>query len=526
MIKNIALSISLCFPVLLGFSQNMRDAYRLSNVSLQGTARATAMGNAFGALGGDFTSTSINPAGMGLYNSSELAGTFQVGNFQNRASYLGLNTPESETNFSMPSLAYVFSMKTDPRKNSSLVAVNWGIGYNRMANFNTSTIIKGKGANSSMLDFFAENANTGNGNIFFEEVAAGAGAIYQYNGEDENGKYTSPFFHDMQVTNDWDEANPSRNFAHDQRKTIYQSGSQDEYVFSLGFNLNHRVYFGATLGVQDVRFNEVSTMSEGNVNYEGHREAGDFNSYLNNYEFRERLETWGTGVNAKFGVIVKPIEQLRLGAAIHTPTSYSLHDGYDTYMRNDYDARDESGRYINYIGEASSENTGEYDYTINSPMKAVFSAAYVLGKRAIFSVDYEYVDYSKMKLKRGGDGYDFDDENSEISSTFQSVGNWRAGAEVRLTEALSLRAGYEYMPGTYQEKDWRTITESFSAGLGYRFGQFYVDAAYKYLASSSRLNLYDVPLGVNAAYDQSVNMPVADIKHCRNLYTLTFGMRF
>ena len=69
--KYILLSGIAIFITLFAGAQDLMDALRYSNIAVSGTARAGAMGNAFGALGGDFTSASINPAGLGLYRSSE-----------------------------------------------------------------------------------------------------------------------------------------------------------------------------------------------------------------------------------------------------------------------------------------------------------------------------------------------------------------------------------------------------------------------------------------------------------------------
>lgn len=57
------------------FGQNAWDAYRYSHVSYQGSARSLALGNAVTALGGDFTSISMNPAAAGLYHYSEFSFT-------------------------------------------------------------------------------------------------------------------------------------------------------------------------------------------------------------------------------------------------------------------------------------------------------------------------------------------------------------------------------------------------------------------------------------------------------------------
>jgi len=55
------------------FAQNQVDALRYSNLMFGGSARYVALGGAFGAVGADFTTLSVNPAGIGLYKTSEMS---------------------------------------------------------------------------------------------------------------------------------------------------------------------------------------------------------------------------------------------------------------------------------------------------------------------------------------------------------------------------------------------------------------------------------------------------------------------
>jgi hypothetical protein len=82
------LTIAIFFPFLIQ-AQDLADALRYSNLTIQGTARAGAMGNAFGALGGDFTSASINPAGIGVYRTSEFTITPISGSTKVNSTYYG-----------------------------------------------------------------------------------------------------------------------------------------------------------------------------------------------------------------------------------------------------------------------------------------------------------------------------------------------------------------------------------------------------------------------------------------------------
>ena len=70
-------------PTLLLFSffvsaQNEEDALRFSRQTPFGSARVTAMGGAFGALGGDLTTLSTNPGGIGVFRKSEIRNQFYI----------------------------------------------------------------------------------------------------------------------------------------------------------------------------------------------------------------------------------------------------------------------------------------------------------------------------------------------------------------------------------------------------------------------------------------------------------------
>src|SRR5210317_2070970 len=82
-------------------AQDLVDALRYSNFQVQGTARAGGMGNAFGALGADFTSVSINPAGLGLYRAGEFAFTPAFDQTQLESTYLGNLMSDKNYNFSI-----------------------------------------------------------------------------------------------------------------------------------------------------------------------------------------------------------------------------------------------------------------------------------------------------------------------------------------------------------------------------------------------------------------------------------------
>lgn len=497
-------TLMLLVPVTMQ-AQDLADALRYSNLQVQGTARAGAMGNAFGALGGDFTSVSINPAGLGIYRAGELTFTPTFGQIDVESTYLGNVMSDNLYKFSLNNLSYVAAIQTQDRSESGLVNFNVGIGYNRLKDFNSEMIAGAGSVNGSFLDYAASYANEfgfdpdGQNSYtseFYEQLAWDTDLLLR---EDDTGTY----WHDLEEAG----------YGQRQRKSISRQGSVNEYSLALGLNFNHKLYLGASLGITDVFYEESSQLLEEDVN----------NSipFFNEMEFASNLRTSGTGYNGKIGIIFKPIQQIRLGASVHTPTFYNLQDIFytDMYSSVTYD----DGVTDEY--EAGSP-WDEYDYDLETPMRATLSGAFVIAKAGLISIDYEYIDYSSASLRRGGDGYNFVDENDEIAQAYKSVGNLRLGGELRMTDEISLRAGYENYPSAYNSEAFGVSQPNssaglnvYSAGLGYRNAGFFFDVAYRYSVQESNDLLYPEP--VTAIYS-TPEMAQFDTVKNRVLFTLGF----
>lgn len=512
--KSIIILITLFVPFLLG-AQDLQDALRYSNIQVTGTARAGAMGNAFGALGGDFTSVSINPAGIGLYRSSELVFTSKMTFANVEANYMNSVMDDSKYNFAINNASYVATIPTLKTSEIGLVSVNLGFGYNRLKDFNANFLAGAGGVESSFLDDLVENANGEDPNAgwsdYYEELAyynpetqSGADLMYY---DEEAGFWRT----DIQI-NPFEEN--IRNHPHSQRKSVSKDGSINEYNFTAGLNFNHKFYLGMTFAFTDIYYREAST-----------HEEWDDQGIIPNFEsmqFDSYLRTNGTGFNFKFGAIYKPINEIRLGVSIHTPTFYDMHDNFYTSMYS-----------VNDFGEGRVFDEGfspinNYDYKLETPLRATFSGAFVIAKKGILSVDYEYVDYSNANLRKGGDGYNFTGENQEIKDAFKSVGNIRVGGELMASSALSLRAGFEYYPSAYkstslgneQFKDDDNLM-TYSAGLGYRFGNFSFDLAYRLTDMVSNELPYSAPY--SSYYPQPSPIEFNTMNHD---VVFTFGFKF
>ena len=99
--------IYLIFGITFAYSQTYEDALRYSSYNHEGTSRFNSMGGAFGALGGDLSSISINPAGSSIFLDSEFGVTLnyknqEIKNIFNNSQSLSKNDLLSYNNIGLP----------------------------------------------------------------------------------------------------------------------------------------------------------------------------------------------------------------------------------------------------------------------------------------------------------------------------------------------------------------------------------------------------------------------------------------
>lgn len=444
-----ALAIILCAQ--FAFAQDYNDVLRYSQFQYTGSARSISMGNAFGALGGDFTSASINPAGLGLYRSFEVSFSPSFGKIENDATYLGNATNDGMFDFNFNNLGLVLNFEGNPEK--GVTRTVFGFGMNRLNNLTGYSFIEGHNAQTSLLDYFTNYANSGSWDEFNEKLAYDADLM--------------PFDTINQVY--WNDINEA-GYGQSQSKVIDESGRTNEWSFALAVNMNEKINIGVALGLVDIKYNSTSEFMEWDAN--------NGIEYFNEYKYIKGLDCDGFGVNAKIGLLYRPTKALRLGASIHTPTFLDMDETYysDMVQTNDYNEKYEA-----------SSPLGEYSYKIETPMRTILSAAYSIGDFALISGDWEHVNYTSSRLRRSNRGsYNFNDENQVIKNYLEAANNFRIGAEVRATSNFSLRAGYEFYGNPYTKqynnndvKANENTHNALSFGVGYRQKNFFADIAYR-----------------------------------------------
>lgn len=509
------------------FAQGEMDAFKYSLGDLNGTARYLGMGGAFGALGGDISAMSSNPAGLGIYRSSEVVGTLSFSTIDTKSDWSGSVSKDDKSKVSFDNFAYVGYFPT--ANESGIMGWNVGISYNRLKNFNRNYRLSGSQA-YSMADYVADKAYGINESDLiyrqnsydpYDNVNLPWMPILGYEGgyfgtyENMTDEYHSGFGEDP-GNGQWNAYSPQSTSLN-----VNEKGSVDQYDFSFATNISNIVFLGATLAVTDINYSTSTVYDESF--------AGGDNLYLDN-----ALSTEGTGYSFNLGTIVRPVDFLRLGVAYNSPTWYKMTDYFHA------DAGTNIARLNPANMDASTPDKMYADYDLRTPDKWIFSAAAVIEQYGLISVDYEIANYKGMRL------YDYNgdsvEDNDYIKQDFGTGNMLKVGAELKVTPQFAVRLGgaWQSSPVKTQFKngDVEVVTAGtlphytidkganyFTVGFGYRFTpNFYGDVACIYKTYKEDAYTFSRTFLDNG--DVMVDSTPASLKTNTTRVALTLGYKF
>ncbi len=459
--KKIALIIlGSLFLFLETSAQTINDALRYSRLESGGTARSISSGGALSAFGGDFGTLSVNPAGIATYRKSTFVITPSLNVTNVGSTFEEEQFTNSSVNLKVENIGLVFSRTNN---NSDWKSVNFGIGINKMGNFNQEFYYNGTTNNtiSQRWKNFADGTAPADLYAFEEGIAYDALLLF---GETADNIYSI----------DPDGTQPLY-----KEQTVTQTGDITDLNLTLGGNYQHKLYVGVTLGMPIVDFQSTK-------NYTEIDELGVSNEF-NEMTFNENLGTTGIGFNAKLGIIYRVSQELRVGASIHTPTYFALSDQYDTDIT--------SSLSLNGVPETfeALSPISNFSYNYISPFRVVGSVGFMLGKIGFVSGDLEYVDYAAGQFAYNEDSENERAINEEITTTLGSAVNLRVGGEIR-AGIFSVRAGAGYSMSPYQDT-YEGAGEgrlNLSAGIGLREKNLFIDFGIRNNSYNSSYSPYTI----------------------------------
>ena len=510
--KRIYLTVaSLAFTSFVAVAQETYENTKLIDNDLNGTARYVGMGGAMEALGADLSTIGTNPAGLGLFRKGKADLSFGLVNQTGMNKFNSL----SKTNMSFDQIGVVFNLSKTPN-----ASINIGFNYHKSRNFdqllNAANTLNNASQNKLTYQKYRNQVFKERKDLTYSQLDA----LYMDNLLYDNR--TKKYYNF-----------PATGYLYNQENKGYIG----EYDMNLSANLNDRVYLGLTMGIHDVHYKGYAEYTE------------NFVPNANNIPgltLNDSREITGTGFDVKLGAIVRPMAEspFRLGAYIHTPVWYDL----------------TTSNYTVLTDGTARPNVGEtYDFRVNTPWKFGLSAGTTLADRIALGATYEYAAYNAMQTRiKDGGTYDWyygtyyesshNDRamNNHTEDALKGQHTLKLGAEARITDHFSLRAGYNYLsalykdaavkdgslnsPGTYYASstsyvNWKD-TNRFTFGLGWNVWRFNIDLAYQYSQQNGTFYPFmDYHEGSAPSVEDNIANPT-QVNNKRHQLLLTMGYKF
>ena len=472
-------------------AQDFNSALRFSESFVEGDGRYMAMAGALSSLGGNVSAMSVNPASSASFKKSvfELSPAYIYAKSENY--YHGGYDKAFSTALKMPSMGLVY-YKPMAQNDIFVSGLSFAFSYNAQNRYSETLNFTNRTPNSSLTDDFLRLVSMGEKDPFYQDLAVGTKLVAY---DDPTGTYFTDFVN-IYGDKDYDGLN--------QKVQIDREGQKNEYLFNIGVNFTEWVYFGADLTLSNLYYRETTVVRE--------NDEGNDKEYFNNYVYTQDYDVVGNGVGGKFGVIVRPIEYVRIGAAIHTPVTYNISEDGEYNIKAEYDKPliDGDDR-IQY----SQTETNVYDYKIGQPAKFVGSLGFVYKNVANFGVDFESMNYSQCTFT--SDDALMMDRSSQIAEELKAVNNIKCGGEFRYGPFM-FRAGYAMYGNPYKNVSGdKFYRNDYSAGVGLATNTVYCDLAWL-RAKSKQTNDFYRDLKGNLVSSHST------IK--RDNITFTIGFKF
>lgn len=471
-----SLYLSMCLMAYSAYAQSPADALRYSWVTPGATARILAVGGANGSLGGDISSTFINPAGLGLFKTGDFVLTPGYIFSKAKSNYLSTTTEDKTDGKGILGTTGIVFGTGSAQKKIRGGAVS--LAFNRSGDFNSNILYRGINNKSSYSQQFLEEIRN-NGDRDANNVAGG----YPFG--------TSPAFNTYWIDTVAGGSSNNYNFQTRapigtgliQQNSLKSKGGINEFALGLALNLRDKILVGGSIGVPILNYTREGEYTEADA-------TTNPNNKFDYAQLTDNLNTSGVGINIKAGVIFKPAESWRLGFAVHSPSVYSLTDKYFVSITTNTE---------NYMGvqtqnsEDVSGSPHEFKYQYITPYKLIGSFSYVLHEvedvrkqKGFLTADVEFINYKVSSFQadetngptdQGTKDY-LKSLNSAIDKAYKGSFNFRVGGELKFTTFM-VRAGAAYYGNPYQNIHGETGSKfNLSGGLGYRNQGFFVDLTY------------------------------------------------
>ena len=453
--------------------KNTAEIYSGNNFG--GTAKFNSMAGSMGALGGDLSSISVNPAGTGVFITGDLSATLGVQNNKNNSNLFGNSYESSYSKVNLGQIGGVVSFNTYDSSNWKFVNLAFNYSSRSIEDY-----VRTPGADNirEAISYTGSNSANVNDNLVY------SGHAYD------------------------------------------RTGIMSNMTIALGGNYDNKFYLGGSLNVKNV------DLQQGDFFQLRMQNLGQTAYYDKQYTPYSEI---ASGVSASVGVIGKLNSSFRVGFALETPTSWLIQRSYTEYGLNnssswvsevfDEERKLTTPMKATFSGAwvASKNFALNVDYTLGltNPKYKVYGDA-ERQLNSFFSSNYNRA----SELRIGGE---YRLNGLSLRAGYATEQN-PMKAESILAFNSSGTAATVNMGSPYIGK-----RETLAGGVGYDFKSFYVDAGFQSSTATynnpffggdyavTANNSFTVVPGDGVSNGTSI---VSNVENTRTNFFLTVGWKF
>ncbi len=463
------------------FEKYKSEALLFSQLQATGSTRTQSLGGAGSSLGADLGSVVLNPANLGTYIRSEVSFTpgLLINSYDTDAGFGRTprvsSSSDGRNNFNIANLGIVINTRKDDSDPSDWRSGAVGINFSRLATFSNQRTYALPNIDSSqsiqeyiVQDFalsgnsdaqaVVNNVDVNNDIQYFADLGYG-GFLLNFE-QNPQGQYTNRYFAPI-----W--AGTAR-----QTETSELRGAVNQIDIGYGASYRDKLYVGGSLGIVTMRYKETRLLEE---------KLNNPTSELESITLRDSREVQGAGINLRIGLVYRPLDAVRIGASIQTPTFAS-----DLKEQVDPTTLDTRFRvpFPGGAGSVTSANASisasELQYTLTTPFRATGGLTLISKKIGLITADIDYVNYGSARLSAIDNDpaqANFSAANAAIRNEYTSAVNVRLGAELKLGE-FRVRGGYGRYGSPYAEATRGGERTVIGGGVGIRRAGGYVDVGF------------------------------------------------
>jgi hypothetical protein len=447
--RNQVISVLLCLfaTVVSVQAQFPEDALRFATPGIGVGARAVGMGGAYTGVAADYSALYWNPAGLAQLTFGETTIGLSYHDNRSTSGFFGLGQDATTSTFNLNSLGMVVPLEV--RRGSAVLA----FGFHRQSSFAGSLGFEGFNPNSSIIQSWAPNGGTVPSSVA-DNLAY---QLYLTNIDSSTNRFDSRILN--RVT---------------QLGAITESGGLNNWSFGGAVDIAKNLSLGVTF-----------TYMSGSYRYDRNYQEKDSKNIYQAFPFDftslsvdDYIESDLSGWNAKFGLMYRIPEFLRIGFAYQTATVISVKENFGTTAKSTFDQ--------NF--DASYSTKSSNDYSVRKP-DVLSVGASLLFRGLLLSIDVDRTDWSKLEFTNANE--DLMAENSDIRRIFRPTTNIRFGGEYDI-KGFRVRGGYMIQPSPWIGDPTSFDHRTWTGGLGIPLDEgTMVDVAFAHAWWSTFIVNYD-----------------------------------